>query len=127
MFDPERVRVPDPVLVKPPAPEITPVLIAVAYAPSTVNKNPPLTILPVNVRPPDPEEIMVASAVNVIGIDSEAALALEFNKAPEDETPVPAKLTPCQVDKVRAFISKAPPDSTFIVLVEEPVHVLVGL
>ena len=120
------MNVPAPDLVMPPEPEIIPEE-SVAYAPFTVNKNPPFVIVPVKVSPPEPEEVMVAAAVNVIGIDKDAAEALEFSKAPEVDTPVPAISITFQVESVCALISKAPPDSTIIELVKEPVHEVVGL
>lgn len=123
---PDKVNAPVPALVKPPLPEITPVVIAVAFAPSIVNKYPPLTIFPVKVSPPAPDEIIVEAAVNVIGIDKDAAVAELLYKDPVDETPVPAISIRCQVAILAAFdplTSNAPPDSTLIILVDEPVQV----
>ncbi len=101
--------------------------IAVALAPSTVSKKPPLLMFPVNVKPPAPDEVTVAAAVKVTGIDKLAGEAEPFSRAPELVTPVPAISTRCHVDSDCALISKAPPEATRIILDDEPVQVALGL
>ena len=100
VFTPLKDNVPVPFLVKPPAPLITPVVIDVAFEPSMVNKKPPLFISPVRVIPPVPEDVTVAAAVRVIGLAIARAEVELLNKAPEEDTPVPAKSILDQVFKV---------------------------
>ena len=123
VLTPDKVNVPAPDLVIPPVPEITPVVIAAAFAPSTVNKKPPFIMFPVKVRPPEPEDTMVEAAVSVIGMDKDAAVVLELSKTPDDDTPVPARSIRSQVAIDCALTSNAPPEATCIILVAEPVQV----
>ena len=46
MFVPDRVKVPLPVFVNPPAPESTPLYVVLVLAPPAVSVNPPFTMLP---------------------------------------------------------------------------------
>ena len=62
----------------------------------------------------------------VVGIEWEAAVALEFKSAPEDETPAPFIVKDDHVDKVLPFKSKAPPSSTVKLPVEPPVKFAVS-
>src|SRR3954470_22347596 len=97
----------------PPVPEIAPVLLVVAPAPSNVTTNPAVAIVAETVKVPA-AEVIVAAEPRVMAPDQVLLLAT-LRSAPPPETPVPLRVSGSAIVRPLPSTWIVPPEVTLVV------------